>query len=161
GRFLPGWLPAVNARVDEDNFLHQAAATAALARAARYYNDERYLMKARQSILSLLAETRVDLSDPTCRVTTQPAIVVNPLAAAGALLVAIHELQGPAEELLKQSDELANYIRKQQQADGSFADGAPGPMGWAVHGLVASLRNRTAPWKLEAIAKALPACRKQ
>src|SRR5262249_58186252 len=46
-------------------------------------------------------------------------------------------------------------------ADGSLADGAAGPTGWAIHGLVASLRNRQAPWKLEAIAKSLPACRKQ
>src|SRR5262249_27757125 len=135
--------------------------TATLARAARYYKEERYLMKARQAILSLLAETRLDPADQSYRVTTQPALVVNPLAAAGALLVAIHELQAPAEDLLKQGEELANYVGKQQQADGSFADGAAGPTGWAIHGLVASLRNRQAPWKLEAIAKALPACRKQ
>jgi hypothetical protein len=161
GRFLPGWLPAVNAPADDGDFLHQAAATAALARAARYYHDERYLMKARQAMLSLLADTRPDPADPTCRITTQPVLIVNPLAAAGALLVAIHELQSPADDLLRQGEELANYIRKQQQPDGSFADGAPGPTNWAVHGLVASLRNGQAAWKLEAIAKALPACRKQ
>ena len=34
GRFLPGWLPAVNAPEGDGDFLHQAAATATLARAA-------------------------------------------------------------------------------------------------------------------------------
>ena len=165
GRFIPGWLPALNAPTEEDSFLHQAGATFALARAARYFNDERYLMKARQATLSLLAETQPDPSDPTCRVTVLPSIVVNRLAAAGLILAAIHELQSPADELLKQGEELCNFVRKQQQANGAFA-GADGPdaesiPGWALHGVMLSTRNRPAPWKLDMAAKALAYYRKQ
>jgi hypothetical protein len=160
GRFLPGWLPALAAPVDENNYLHQCAATAALARAARYYGDERYLMKARQAMLSLLAETQVDPDDASCRVTTLPGIMCNRVAAAGMLLMAIHELKDPAEDLLKQGEDLGNFLRKQQQADGGFA-GADGiQAGHAIRGLMRSVQHRPAAWKLEVVAKALPACRK-
>src|ERR1051326_5571080 len=114
GRFHPGWVPALNVPVDHDSYLYQASATYALARAARYYGDGRYLMKARQATLSLLAETQPDPNDPSCRFTSLPPVVVNRLAAAGLLLMTIHELQSPADELLKQGEELANFIRKQQ-----------------------------------------------
>jgi hypothetical protein len=161
GRFIPGWLPAIGAQVDENNYLHQCAATATLARAARYYGDERYLMKARQAMLSLLAETQLEPDDASCRVTTLPGIMVNRIAAAGALLVAIHELKDPAEDLLKQGDELANFLRKQQQADGSFAGADGVQAGYAIRGLMRSIQHRPTPWKLEVVAKALPGCRKQ
>src|SRR5437764_1456676 len=86
-RFHPGWVPALNVPVDHDNYLNQVRATYVLAQAARYYGDARYLMKARQAILSLLAETQIDPTDASCRCTTLPTMVVNRLAAAGLLLM--------------------------------------------------------------------------
>jgi hypothetical protein len=173
GRFLPGWLPAVNAPVEPENYLHQAGATYAMAKAARYFGDERYLMKARQAILSLLADTRADPSDPNCRYTSLPTIAVNRLASAGLLLLAIHELQSPAKELLDQGEELAQYIRKQQLTDGSLRLSENGGEtiadleavqtypGMALYGLMLSQRNRPAEWKREVVARALPYYRQQ
>lgn len=173
GRFLPGWLPAVNLPVEPDDYLHQAGATYAMAKAARYFGDERYLMKARQAILSLLAETRTDPNDANCRYTSLPTIAVNRLASAGWLLLAIHELHSPAKELLDRGEELAQYIRKQQLADGSLrlteADGQmnadPETMqtypGIALYGLLRSQRSRPATWKREVAMRALPYYRNQ
>lgn len=164
GRFLAGWNPALGVPLETDSYLHQCGATYALAKAARYFGDERYLMKARQAILSLLVETGTDPNDAACRCTTLPTIVVNPLAAAGLLLMAIHELQSPAEELLKSGEELAQFIRKQQQPDGSFRVGERGTLdaeavriypGMALYGLMMSQRNRPASWKREAALKAI------
>jgi hypothetical protein len=160
GRFLPGWVPALNVPIEGDHFLHQAEAAFALARAARYFGDERYLMKARQATLSLMAETRTDPADPNCRCTTQPGLVVNRLAAAGMLLMLIHELPDPANDLLQQGEELAAFIRKQQRAEGSLrgdddrAD--PADAGPALYGLMLSLRSRPAAWKLDVARRALP-----
>src|SRR5262249_21824827 len=120
GRFMYGWVTALNVPLEGDHYLHQAGAAFALAGAARYFGDERYTLKARQAVLSLMAETMTDPRDANCRHTAFPAIAVNRLAAAGLLLMAIHELPAPAEDLLKQGEELANYIRKQQRDDGSF-----------------------------------------
>ena len=173
GRFLPGWLPALNIVLEHDDYLHQAGATYALAKAARYFGDERYLMKARQAILSLLAETTVDPAEPGCRYTSLPPISVNRLAAAGMLLLVIHELQSPDEELLKQGEELCQYIRKQQQSDGTFrlsdsgidvvaeSEAARTYPAMAIYGLMVSQRNRPAPWKLEAAARAFKPYRDQ
>jgi hypothetical protein len=173
GRFHPGWIPDLNTPIGQDRYLSQAGAARALAKAARYFGDDRYLMKARQAVLSLLADTQADSADPTSRTTNLPPLVVNRAAAAGMLLMIIHELQSPAEDLLKQGEELCQYIRKQQQADGSIRCNEPGidPIadsnlaltysGWALYGLVLSARNRPAPWKLEVVSRALPYYRSQ
>jgi hypothetical protein len=173
GRFLPGWNPALGQPLDRDDYLHQCGATYALAKAARYFGDERYLMKARQAILSLLADTKTDANDPTSRCTSLPTIMVNPLAADGMLLMAIHELQNPADDLLKTGEELAQFIRKQQQPDGSFRLGDAGEgisidkessrvfPGMALYGLVLSQRNRPASWKRESALKAIDYYRRQ
>src|SRR5262249_38483380 len=134
-----------------------------------YFGDDRYLMKARQATLSLLAETRTDPADPSCRCTTLPSLVVNRLAAAGLLLAIIHELPSPAEDLLQQGEELASFIRKQQRSDGSLrctenADDAALELtetsqtypGAALYGLMLSQRSRPATWKLEVARKAMP-----
>src|SRR5262249_19797344 len=47
GRFVPGWLPALNQPAEGDHFLRQAGAALALARAARFFKDERYTARAR------------------------------------------------------------------------------------------------------------------
>ena len=170
GRFLNGMVPALNVPLEGDHYLHQAGATLALARAARYFGDERYLLKARQAVLSLMAETRPDPADPACRCTTLPSLVVNRLAAAGMLLMIIHELPQPADDLIQQGEELANFIRKQQRADGSLhctdnpddppatdlTDNARTYPGAALYGLMLSQRHRPAPWKTEFVRRALP-----
>jgi hypothetical protein len=160
GRFLAGWRPALNQPADDDPFLRQAGAALALARAARYFQDERYAARARQAVLTLLAETGADARDPHARCTTLPSSVVNRLGAAGLLLAAIHELPAPADDLLMQGEQVAKFIFNQQRPDGSlsYADGpevAADPdgvnhyPGWALYGLMRSQQARPHPWKAE------------
>src|SRR5262245_37696799 len=164
GRFVHGWLPDLNVPLEGDHYLRQAHAAFALARAARFTGDERYTSRARQAVLSLLAETAAEPADkPNVRYTRPPSMVANRLASAGLLLLAIHELPSPAADLLDQGEQLANFIRQQQKADGSLRlddqpaddpDAAVHP-GVALRGLVASNRARPAAWKVEAARKAL------
>jgi hypothetical protein len=190
GRFLPGWQPDLNQPLDGDHFLRQAGATLALARAARFFNekwyefkderpiaqarkdvrpeprDERYIARARQAVLTLLAETGPDPRDPQSRCTTLPAAAVNRLGAAGLLLAAIHELPDPAKDLLDQGDQLARYIARRQKPDGSLGltdttdevtdpEGVNHYPGMALYGLMRSQQQRPAPWKAEVARKAL------
>ena len=106
--------------LDGDHYLRQAGATVALARAARYTGDERYLARARQAVLTLLADTAVDANKPGARAPLLPPVVANPLAAAGLVVQAVHELPEPAADLLEQSDQLCAFLRDQQQADGAL-----------------------------------------
>lgn len=170
GRFVPGYLPALQ-RVDEgDHYLRQVAAAAALARAARFTGNERHLARARQAVLTLLLDTAADPKEPRVRSTTLPAAVVNRLGAAGLLLLAIHELPSPGNDLLDQGEQLAAFIFRQQQPDGALrcgdaaggddpppgdADGVVHYPGQALAGLMASQRHRPAPWKTEVVRKAL------
>ena len=57
GRFDYGYLPALKAKLEGDHYLRQAGAAFALARAARYFGDERHIAVARQAVLSLMLET--------------------------------------------------------------------------------------------------------
>jgi hypothetical protein len=171
GRFVFGCLPALNKPMEGDHFLSQAGAAFALARAARFTGDERYTVRARQAVLSLLAETQTDPADPAGRCTVHPSVVVNRLGAAGLLVAAINELPAPASELLDQGEQLCHFIRRQQRPDGSLACGdnpaEPDPTagdpecvntypGLALYGLALSQRYRPAPWKDECVRKALP-----
>src|SRR5204862_7273745 len=147
GRFLPGFIPALRVALEGDNYLQQAGATAALARAATFYQDERAAAVAKQAILTLLLETTVD-PKTQARCTAAPEALLNRLATAGALLVAIHELPNPAQDLLQNAEQLAHYLRLQQQADGSFVPSVDDPKaraeivqhgtGLALHGLMRS-----------------------
>lgn len=166
GRFLPGWVPDLNRPADGDQFLTQAGAALALARAARVFHDDRYTAHARQAVLTLMAETGPDAADPLCRSTTLPSAVVNRLGATGSLLAAICELPDPAPDLLDQGEQLARFIVRRQQSDGSFrCTDSPEEMadpagvnhypGLALYGLMRSQSLRSAPWKAEAARKAL------
>ncbi|MBY0522570.1 MAG: hypothetical protein K2R98_04205 [Gemmataceae bacterium] len=169
GRFEYGFLPALKSRMEGDHYLRQAGAAFALARAARYFGDERHTAVARQAVLTLLADTTTD-EKKTVRYTTLPSMVVNRLAAAGLLVLAINELPEATNELLEQSEQLCNYIRQQQQADGSLCyTDAPGDPkasaddpdginyypGEALAGLMRSQQVRPAPWKTDLARKAL------
>jgi hypothetical protein len=169
GHFSYGSVPSLKVMLEGDNYLRQAGAAFALARAARFNGDPRYVARARQAVLLLLADTAVDAKNPDVRTTTMPQVVVNRLAAAGLMLMAIHELPTPAEDLLQQGEQLANYIRTQQQADGSLsvtdlsaereaqpdAEGISTYPGEALYGLMLSQRHRPAAWKTDLARKAL------
>jgi hypothetical protein len=165
GRFVHGFVPALRLPMEGDNYLRQAGAAWALARAAKFYGDERSAALAKQALLTLLLDTSVDPKEALVRNVPLPQ--VNPLAAAGTLLAAIHELPAPAADLLDQGDQLANLLRKHLQADGSLnvsqtseEAGASGVeavrhyTGPALYGIIHSHHLRPAAWKLEALGKA-------
>jgi hypothetical protein len=167
GRFLPGFLPAVSAVMEGDDYLRQAGAALALARAARHTSDrkqaENYAARATQAVVTLLDDTE---TEGDLRHLRRPA-PANLLAAAGLLVAAINELPVPREDVLQKSEELCLYIRKQQQADGSLSwtegdkaaaadpEGVnlyPGP---ALYGLMRSQERRPAAWKTDLVRKAV------
>jgi hypothetical protein len=169
GRFAPGQLPALNAVMDGDQFLGQAGAALALARAARMTGDQNYADRATHAILVLLGETIVDPKDKTQRYTAVPSAVINRVAAAGLLAQAVHELPAPKSDLLDSAEQLCNYVRNQQRGDGSFClsdsvegskkaeegdDASPYP-GFALAGLMRSQQRRPAAWKADVVRKGL------
>jgi hypothetical protein len=168
--FLSGVRPSLRMVLEGDHYLRQAGAAFALARAARFTGEERFAVRASQAILLLLEDTVTDPKDPQVRHTALPSGVVNRLAAAGLLVLVINELPAPKEDLLEKSEQLCNYIRAQQQSDGSLCytdnptdtkaaavdpegvDSYPGP---ALYGLIRSQQYRPAAWKLDVLRKAV------
>lgn len=169
GRFLYGYLPALKAPLEGDHYLRQVGAAHALARAARFTGDERYTARATQAILALLADTMPDSKIAQIRYTSMPGAMVNRLGAAGLLVLAINELPAPEKDLLEHSEQLCNYIRSRQQADGALdyndssddkaaaadTDGVHFYPGVALQGLMSSYRHRPVNWKLDVVRKAL------
>ncbi len=170
GRFLPGFLPSVNAVMEGDNYLHQAGAALALARVARQSGNKAYAARATQAVLTLLDDTEAVDDHGTALRRTSPLLASssNALGAAGLLVAAINELPAPQDDLLKKSDELCAYLRKQQRPDGSFTwtggddkaaaadpDGVNLYPGLALYGLTRSQAHRPAPWKTDAVRQAL------
>ena len=159
GRFLPGFSASLRAPLENDNYLHQAGAVFALARAAAYFGDDRAAAVAKQALLTLLVETT---TDKNARYTAAPEAFLNRLASAGLLTLAIHELPSPAADLLQHADELTNYLRAHVQADGSFAiadakaktEIIQQHTGTALHALMRSHAVRPAAAKIEAVRKA-------
>src|SRR5262249_26750193 len=155
--------------------------TLALARASRLRGDERsaaraadYAARATQAILVLLQDTvtesGMDPADPRAvRHTASPSTVLNRLAAAGLLVAAINELPAPQKALLDKSEQLCNFIRRQQQPDGSLCltddpndrravadmNAVNQYPGMALYGLMRSQQHKPAPWKTEAARRAL------
>jgi hypothetical protein len=169
GRFTYGYVPALHVPLDGDHFLCQAGAAFALARAARFTGEERYAVRATQTVLALLDETIVDKSDQEMRYTVLPPAAINRLGAAGLLVLAVHELPAPQVDLLDKAEQLCNYIHHQARADGSLACAEPGDdgkvapddaeavstfPGEALYGLIRSCKLRPAAWKLDVARKA-------
>jgi hypothetical protein len=166
GRFVYGFVPALQVVLEGDQYARQVGAAIALARAARYSGNERHLARARQAVLTLLLDTAPDADDARLRHTALPSVIVNRLAAAGLLVLAIHELPAPGDDLLEQSEHLCAYIARQQRPDGSLSysdnpdarddpdgvDQYPGP---ALYGLMRSQQHRPAAWKTDIVRKAL------
>jgi hypothetical protein len=166
GRFVYCHEPALRSPLEPDGFMQETTAAIALARAARYFNDDKAAALARQAVLTLLKiDTALEDKNPSVRVCTLPAGMANHLGAAAVLVQAIHELPAPAADLLDDSDQLCNYLRRAQRPDGSIACSDTGPddnesvnlyAGEALCALVRSQQHRPATWKLEAVRKALP-----
>jgi hypothetical protein len=165
GRFVNGFVPDLKAALEGDHYLRHVGAALALAKFATLSGDSAAAALARQSLLTLLLDTAVDESAPDVRRVTLPALVVNPLGAAGLLVMAIHALPDPGEDLLDQAEQLCRYIRGQQKDDGSFsledaAQGGTDPEainaypGQALAGILASQARRPEAWKIDAARKA-------
>lgn len=166
GRFVHGFVPALRVPTEGDDFLHQAGAAFALARAARFYGDDRSSAIARQALLTLLLETTTDGKNKDIRFTAAHPRQVNRLAAAALLILAIHELPSPADDLLGRADQLGNYLRGQINKDGSLRwlddeDAAAAPSegvrvypGPALCAIVHSQVLRPASWKNAALRQA-------
>jgi hypothetical protein len=168
GRFIPGFHPSVHAIMEGDDYLRQVGAALTLARAARYTGRKDYAARATQAVLALLDDTvaEPDSSDSgvALRHTLLPSSPANRLAAAGLLVAAVSELPSPQEDLLKKSEELCSYLRRQQQADGNLDCGTmeggqpvvdPAAGATALYGLMRSQAHRPASWKTDVARKAL------
>ena len=167
GRFAYGVAPALGATLEGDHYMHQVGAAAALAQMARFSGDQRYAARAAQAIVTLLADTAQDPRDTRTRVTVFPSASVNRLAAAGLLVLAIHELPEPDKDLLAKAEQLCNFIHGQQQADGSLSLGNSTPTdspdneavnyypGEALYGLIHSQQRQPSGWKIDVVRNAL------
>lgn len=168
GRFVPGWIPSLNTAVEGDDFLRQAGAAYALARASRFLQDEDQAARATHAVLTLLQET-TESADRKVRHPVMPGAVVNRVAATSLLVLAINELPSPRKELLDQSEQLCEYLRRQQRPDGSLAldqyagagkkaadsDAQCQYTGQPLYTLMRSQEFRPAAWKTDVVRKAL------
>jgi hypothetical protein len=168
GRFLHGFAPALNSVLNGDNYLRQAGAAFALARAARVLGEERYAARAAQAILTLLDDTVAE--DNETRHTLLPSTIVNRLGSAGLVVLAINELPSPQPDLLDKSEQMCNWIRRQARADGSLrcndasdstaaneddADAVNDHPGVALYAVLRSQKHRPAQWKTDFARKAI------
>jgi hypothetical protein len=164
GRFTPGLAPALQDVVlEDDHYLRQAGSAYALARAARFLREDRYTARATQTILALLDDTVLDPKE-SARYTSMPPSVVNRIASAGLLVLAINELPDPQKDLLESSEQLCNYLRRQARPDGSIASAdkplaeetdAASNAGLALYALMRSESRRPASWKTDLVRKAV------
>ena len=170
GRFVAGINPALGKPADGDDLIRQSMGAFALARAARLTGDEKYAVRAAQTILSLLAEAPKDPANPAMRKPVQPSAYCNRVGSAAHLALAIYELPEAAPELVQSGEELCQYLRTCLQPDGSVRCTEPGaPADAAAAGHAASalaalaLGQRAVPakWKQEALAQGLAYYRKQ
>jgi len=159
GRFVHGVLPALDQTLEGDDYLHQLEATVALARAARYLNNDSYAAKATQAVLRFLDDTVTDTANGQVR-CGGPVVDADHIAAAGLLVSAINELPMPQADILDKAEQLCRFIASRQQDNGALSEtadasfGGRGP-GQALCGLITSQRRRPAPWKLDVVHKAL------
>lgn len=167
GRFVYGFLPALSMPMEGDSYLHQGGASMTLARAAKFYGDERGTAVAKQALLTLLLETCVDPKEAHVRYSAAPGNLIHRPSANAMLILAVHELESPGKDLLDQADQMVNYLRKLVKADGSlklsedeqngsFATDAVHHAGPALYAIIRSQHLRPAAWKLEALRKAQP-----
>lgn len=163
GRFLNGICPSLKTEMENENFLHQAGAAYALAKAAKTYNEERFAVRSSQALLLLLEDTITDSKDATLRYTVLPNQILDRQASAGLMLLAIHELPNPQADLLDTGEQLANYLRTQLQATNPIdrepaieeMDSRGSESAIAICALLKSNHLRPASWKPELAFKAI------
>ena len=169
GRFQHGLNPAIRQWLDSDADFRQALATLALCEAAKFTGDERYAPRASGAVLALLALTKPDAADPTCRVPTPPNDRCNRVGFASVTALAIFALPNPDAKLLQDADGLVKFVRKQVQANGAIGftepatdepqkadpEGASIYPGYALQALSASLRLRPDAATRELFPKAM------
>ncbi|HMP58055.1 MAG TPA: hypothetical protein PKD86_01770, partial [Gemmatales bacterium] len=175
GLFEQGFNPAFNLPCEEEHYLTQVAATAALAQSARTFQAPAHAARAKQALLVLLAQTRVEEREPRVRLTQFPSASVNRAAAAAGLVLAIHAVPDPTPDLLEAAEQLAGYLRTLQTDEGHFRVEMEGlgpaaartsvesesarVQGQIVQALAVSYGQAPAPWKLEAVRRAVVAQR--
>ena len=165
GRFLPGLNPSIRQWLESDHDLRQAFGTLALAEAAKFTGDDRFAARANGSILSLLALTKLEAADATCRVPVTTSDRCNRVGFAAVLALAIDSLPNPDTKQLSDAEALCNFIAKQCRADGSIGiaddgqkadvDGAMVCPGLALQALSMSQRLKPDAVKRDRIAKAV------
>jgi hypothetical protein len=167
GRFLTGVNPALKQSLPDDSDLRQATATLGLCRAARFTGDERFAVRAAQSVLAMLSLTKPDPADPTCRVPIVPADRGNRVAFAAEVVLAVAELPNADPKLVAEADGLAEFVRRLCQADGSVKvfdapdaakadpDGVSIYPGLALQSLLAAHRLKADANKLAAVARGI------
>ena len=165
GRFMYGYLPTLRQPMTGDHDLRQAQAAFALSQVAKFRGDEKQAAIASQAILALLASTKIETNNPTCRVPVQTSFVCNRVGFAALLALAIYELPNPSDKLLEDAEKLCEFLRRQTRTDGSihYTDGPtdiptqvdPAGMnehpGFALLALAVSNRVRPADWKKDAV----------
>lgn len=171
GRFTPGHLPALRA-IPHVEPLQQYRAAYALACAARAFQDERLLALARQAVLTQLLDTTLEDGKSPVRYTALPGTVLNRVQAAAWLILAVNALPEPGADLLAQSEQLCEFLRRQQRPDGSLCLEHPLPKDAALEdskdrettssalalvALLVSQQHRPASWKAETVGRALAA----
>jgi hypothetical protein len=170
GRFLIGYNPALRQAMPGDHDLNQAHAALAMAQTAKFSGDKTHAVIASQAILALRATTKVEATDPNCRVPMQMSFVCNRVGFAAILALAIYELPNAASELTDDAERLCEFLRRQCRADGSvqLTDGAEGATtqtdaaggvneypGFALQALAVSNRMRPADWKKEVVKRGI------
>lgn len=167
GRFSYAYNPALRQEMPGDHDIRQAQAALAMAQAAKFAGDAKQAAVASQTVLTLLASTKVAPNEPNCRVPVAPSVVCNRVGFAAALALAIYELPKPDEKLLDDAERLCEFLRRSLRADGAvhYTDGptdAPALVdpnglnehpGVALQALAASNRVRPAGWKKDAVAR--------
>ena len=124
---------------------------------------------ASQTILALLASTKIDPADPTCRVPVHSSMFYNRVGFAALVALAVYELPTPDAKLLAEAERLCNFLKKQCRTDGSvhYTDGASDDSmstdpagvneypGLALHAIASGNRHQPAVWKTDATKKGI------
>jgi hypothetical protein len=167
GRFQYGLRPALRQPLEGGHDLRQAKAALALAQASRFTGNEKQAAIAAQSILALLAATRLDPADANVRIPLAPSTACNRVGFAATLALAVYELPGVDEKLVAEAERLVEFLHRNLKTDGSVhyidspsesaekADptGANEFPGVVLHAIGVSQRVKPAAWKAEATKK--------
>jgi hypothetical protein len=169
GRFMAGYNPSLRQPISGDQDMRQARAALALAQAAKFCGDEKQAAMANQTILTLLASTKLDPADPNCRVPIHSSVRCNRVGFAALVALAIYELPAPEAKLVAEAEKLCCFLKKQCRPDGSvhFTDGASDdpaktdPVGMneypglALQAIISGNRLQPDRWKTEVTKKGI------